>query len=122
VTARSIAGLQATGRLLLGGGLVALPSLVAVPWVGEPAHSAGGRTLAAGLGARDVAIALGTLGALAGGGRPSAWVRAGMLADFADLAATLRHRDDLPPLIVPAVGGLAGASVLLGAYLQHVLD
>ena len=49
-------------------------------------------------------------------------MRAGVIADLADLAATLRHRDALPPLAVPAVAALAGGSVLLGAYLQHALD
>ena len=45
-----------------------------------------------------------------------------MLADAADLVATLRARDDLPPLAVPAVAAIAGGSVLLGAYLQAALD
>ena len=120
--ARTIARVQAAGRLVLGTGLLATPSLVGERWVGDPAGSAGGQVLAAGLGGRDVAIALGTLRALGRRGGAGSWLRAGVIADLADLAATLRHRDALPPLAVPAVAALAGGSVLLGAYLQHALD
>ncbi len=45
-----------------------------------------------------------------------------MLADAADLVATLRARDALPPLAVPAVAALAGGSVVLGAWLQAAVD
>jgi hypothetical protein len=54
------------------------------------------------------------------GGR--AWLRAGIVADAADLLATLRTRDFLPAAAVPPVAALAAASVLLGAWLQHTLD
>ena len=119
MTARTLAGLQAAGRILLGGGLAAAPSLVAGGWVGSVADRPGGRALATGLGARDVAIALGTLAALRNGHGARPWLRAGMLADAADLAATLRARDGLPPVAVPVVAALAGGSVALGAWLQR---
>ena len=45
-----------------------------------------------------------------------------MVADTADLAATLRDRDALSPVAVPAVAAIAGGSVLLGAWLQRELD
>jgi hypothetical protein len=120
--ARTVAGLQAAGRLALGGGLVASPALVAGGWVGVPADAPGGAVLATGLGGRDIAIALGTLRALGRRRGAGSWVRAGVIADAADLAATLRHRDALPPLAVPAVAALAGGSVLLGLWLQQALD
>jgi hypothetical protein len=119
MTARTLAGLQAAGRILLGGGLAAAPSLVAGGWVGSVADRPGGRALATGLGARDVAIALGTLAALRNGHGARPWLRAGMLADAADLAATLRARDGLPPVAVPVVAALAGGSVALGAWLHR---
>jgi hypothetical protein len=78
--------------------------------------------LAIGLGARDVALALGTLRALSSRRGTAAWLRAGILADGGDLFATLRARDSLPPLAVPVVAAIAGGSVLLGAYLQAALD
>jgi hypothetical protein len=119
--ARSLARWQALGRLGFGVGLAGAPGLFAGGWVGGVADGRDGQALAIGLGARDVAIALGTLRALSGRGAAS-WVRAGVLADLGDLVATLRARDLLPPLAVPAVAAIAGGSVLLGAWLQSELD
>lgn len=119
--ARAIARLQALGRLGLGAGFVLAPGRFAGAWAGGAADRPDGQTLAIGLGARDVALALGALRALSAGRGAGAWLRAGMLADAADLVATLRARDDLPPLAVPAVAALAGGSVLLGAWLQSAV-
>jgi hypothetical protein len=122
MTARSLARVQAAGRLTLGAGLAVAPGIIAGAWVGGVADTRDGQVLSIGLGARDVAIALGTLRALQRGRGAAAWLRAGLVADAADLVATLRARDDLPPLAVPAVAAIAGGSVLLGAYLQSALD
>jgi len=122
MTARTLARLQALGRAAIGGGLVLAPGAVAGAWVGGVADRRDGQALAIGLGARDAAIALGTLHALRGRRGAVPWLRAGIAADAADLAATLRARDRLPPLAVPAVVAIAGGSVLLGAYLQAALD
>ncbi len=122
MTARTLAALQAAGRLALGGGIAAAPSLLAGGWVGGVADRPGGRVLATGLGGRDVALALGTVAALRGGRGVRPWLRAGMLADTADLVATLRARGSLPPAAVPVVAAIAGGSVALGAWLQRELD
>ena len=122
MTARTLARLQAYGRVALGGGLALAPGLVAGGWVGGVADKRDGQALAIGLGARDVALAVGTLRALSSGRGASGWLRAGIVADAADLAGTLRARDALPPLAVPAVAAIAGGSVLLGLYLQSALD
>jgi hypothetical protein len=122
MTARTLARLQAAGRLVAGGGLAFAPGVVAGGWVGAAADRREGQLLAIGLGARDVAIAVGTLGALRSRRGAGAWLRAGVVADAADLIATLRARDTLPPLALPAVVAIAGGSVLLGAYLQAALD
>jgi hypothetical protein len=123
VDARRAARLQALGRIALGGGLVAAPAVVAGGWIGSAADKRPGQALAIGLGARDLAIGIGQL-RTAGRRRAGApaWVRAGMVADLADLLATLRARDQLPPLATPAVVAIAGGSVLLGAWLQAALD
>jgi hypothetical protein len=120
--ARSIARLQSLGRLGLGAGLMVVPGVVGGGWVGGVADKRDGQALAIGLGARDVALALGALRALGAGRGAGAWVRAGMLADAADLVATLRARDSLPALAVPAVAAIAGGSLLLGAWLQYAVD
>ena len=120
--ASSLARRQALARLGFGVALVAAPGLLAGGWVGGVADRRDGQTLAIGLGARDVALALGTLGALRSGRAAAPWVRAGVLADLGDLVATLRARDSLPPLALPAVAAIAGGSVLLGAWLQGAVD
>ena len=122
MTARTLAGLQAAGRVLLGGGIAAAPSLLAGGWVGDVADKPGGRVLATGLGGRDVALALGTFAALRDGRDARRWVLAGMVADTADLVATLRARDSLSPVAVPVVAAIAGGSVVLGAWLSRELD
>jgi hypothetical protein len=122
MTARTLARLQAYGRVALGGGLVLAPALVGGGWVGGVADKREGQVLAIGLGARDVGLALGTLRALSARRGAAGWLRAGIVADAGDLVATLRARDALPPLAVPVVAAIAGGSVLLGAYLQAALD
>jgi hypothetical protein len=120
--ARSLARLQALGRLGLGAGLVVTPGVVAGGWVGGVADKPEGQALAIGLGGRDVALAIGALRALSAGYGARSWLRAGMLADAADLVATLRSRDRIPALAVPVVVAMAGGSLLLGAWLQAAVD
>jgi hypothetical protein len=120
--ARSLARLQSLGRLALGTGMIVVPGVVAGGWVGGIADKRDGQALAVAVGARDVALAVGALSALRAGHGAGAWLRAGMLADAADLVATLRARGSLPPLAVPAVAALAGASVVLGAWVQYAAD
>jgi hypothetical protein len=72
------------------------------------------------MGARDVAIGLGELRALASR-RPGAatpWLTAAALADAADLTATLRARDELPALGVAGVTVLATGAIALAAWLH----
>ena len=119
---RTLAGLQAAGRLAIGASLVVAPQLLGGAWVGSAADRRSGQVLAIGLGARDVALAVGTLQALSARRGATAWLRAGIAADLADLVSTFRARDELSPPAVPATVAIAGGSVLLGAYLQAALD
>ena len=120
--ARSLARLQALGRLGIGAGMMLKPDVVAGGWVGGVADRREAQVLAVGLGGRDVALALGALRALGAGHGARGWVRAGLLADAADLVATLGARDRLPALAPPLVIALAGGSLVLGAWLQAAVD
>ena len=120
--ARSLARWQALGRLALGAGMMVAPGALAGAWVGGVADRREGQAIAIGLGARDVALAVGALRALGAGYGTGTWIRAGMLADAADLFGTLRARDSLPALAAPGVGALAGGSLLMGAWLQSAVD
>src|SRR5262245_13932575 len=119
--ARSLARNQALGRLALGAGLMLAPGVLAGGWVGGVADRREGQVLAIGLGARDVAIALGIRAGPRSRAGPAAWIRAGVFAATADLVGTLRARDALPPLAAPAVGALAAGSALLGVWLQDAV-
>ena len=119
---RTLAGLQAAGRLAIGATLVVAPQLLGGGWVGSAADRRSGQVLAIGLGARDVALAVGTLQALGARQGATAWLRAGIAADLADLVSTFRARDELSPPAVPATVAIAGGSALLGAWLQASVE
>jgi len=122
IDALELARSHAFGRTVFGAGLLLAPGLVGALWVGAPADRPGGQVLAMAMGARDLALGLGTYAALRGRGAARPWIRAGIVADAADLVATVRHRDDLPGASVPLVAAMAASSVALGAWLQATLD
>ena len=105
----------AAGRVALGVAALARPSVPARPWVGEAAGGVAARVLGRALGARDLALGLGALGALQGGaaerGSARAWVAAGALSDALDVTASLVSWRELPQrgrwLVVAAAGGAA---------------
>jgi len=109
----ALARFTATARLLIGGGFLVAPGLAMRPWIGDAAAHPSARLLARAVGARDVALALGTLGAARRGAlRP--WLAAALLADATDLALTVAQRDRLPAR-GRLVSAIAGAGVALGA-------
>src|SRR5919202_923448 len=95
--ARTIARGHSLGRIAVGAGLVLAPGFVAGTWVGAPGDQPGGRVIAAAMGARDVGLGLGMFYAVARGRGARPWLRAAILADAADLVATVRAREHLPP-------------------------
>jgi hypothetical protein len=120
--ARLLAKLIAAGRVAIGAALFAKPELITPHWVG-PAEGdrLGTRTMAAGLGIRDVVIGAGVLASLgAGNARP--WLIGSALADLGDLAATLRSAGELPGMAVSGTVAVAGGSAAVGAWLATQLD
>jgi hypothetical protein len=111
----------ALGRVGIGAAMLAAPDLVGRSWVGALGGEPGARVLTTALGAREVALGLGLLDALRSGARPGPWVRAAVLADAADLAATIRARRDLPLAAVLGIGALAAGSVAFGLYAEREL-
>ncbi len=120
--ARTLARQHALGRVLVGAGLTLAPGRAAAGWLGRDARRAGTRVATRAFGARDLAIGLGTAYAAGQGYGARPWLWAGILADAADLTATLRARRELPSLAVPVVGVVAGGSVLLGLWFSSELD
>jgi len=122
VDARTLARLHALGRVALGSGLAVAPGVFAGGWLGRPARRPATQVAIRALGARDLAIGLGTAYTAGQGYGARPWLWAGIVADAADLAATLRARDHLPSLGVAAIAAIAGGSVALGLWFSSQLD
>lgn len=120
--ARTLSTISSAGRIALGGGLLLAPKVFAKSWVGADADRPGAQVLSVAMGARDLAIGVGQLLATRKGFGAGPWVQASLLADAADLVATLRHRDDLPTLAGFGVPVIAGSALVIGAYLLSELD
>jgi hypothetical protein len=109
----------AAGRVALGLTALAWPSVPARPWVGAAADGLAARVFGRALGARDVALGLGALTALARPaaepGSASAWVAAGALSDALDVVASLASWNELPRLSRWLVAASAGGAALAGA-------
>ncbi len=121
--AHLLAKLLATGRIGIGLALFLAPSRAAHIWLGDDAALPATSTAVRGLGARDVALGMGTLIALRsaadvgddldGDRDAERWLEAGIVADLADAAATL-----LPGRLGPgqiASVGIALSGVAIGA-------
>jgi hypothetical protein len=119
---RTIARLIALGRVAIGATLMAAPAAVGEPWIGRPGRRRGVQVVLMAVGARDLALGLGTAWALGGGEPARAWLLAGVAADAADLVATVRHRDAIPPAAAAGVGIVAGGAAALGLWLQSELE
>lgn len=113
----------AVGRVGLGLVALVLPEIPARPWVGpSDAASTGGRVLARALGARDLALGIGALGAMRSTSEGDAteggiaWARMGVLADALDAAVTAGAFGLLPRRgrwqVLAAAGGSAVTGVL----------
>ena len=86
---QTAARVLAAGRVLIGAALFAAPDLVAAPWVGDDARTAGARVVVRSLGARDAALGLGTLAAAGDAAQLRRWLIASSASDAADFVATL---------------------------------
>jgi hypothetical protein len=117
--ARTIAIQQAAGRAVLGAALAVAPGIAARGWLGSDASRPATQVVTTAMGARDLGIAFGVAGALRAGRGARPWLLAGVLADAADLVATVRARDTLPPLAVVGVGALAASSAAVGVWLAQ---
>jgi len=114
MNARLMLTTLAAGRLGLGAALVAKPqSLVGAGWVGgEEATRPATALLCRSVGARDMALALGTLAAQRSGSPLKPWLLGATLADGVDLAATFAAGRAIPKLGRAAIVLLAGGAIV----------
>jgi len=117
--ARRGAAAVAAGRVAIGLAALAVPSVPSRPWVGAAADDLAATVFGRALGARDVALGVGTLAALrrtaADPESASVWVAAGALSDALDVVASLSSWRRLPRTGRWLVAGSAGAAALVGA-------
>ena len=112
----------ATGRVALGVAALGWPSIPARPWVGAAADDVAARVFGRALGARDLALGLGTLAAFGHPDGAGAWIAAGALSDALDVAASVSSWGELPRvsrwLVVLSAGGAAavGAAGAVTAF------
>ena len=107
---RILAGVISLGRLVFGVAFIAKPTLMDQSWIGKQARLPGAQVLARAVGARDLALGLGGLQAVArddGSTRP--WLAAAAICDAVDFGATLAAGRGIPS--GPRNGVLAIASV-----------
>src|ERR1700741_3225160 len=86
------------GRFLFGVTFIAKPQLMEQVWIGKQARLPGAQLLARGVGARDLAVGLGGMQALARGDGTSArpWLAAAAVCDVVDLGATIAAGRTIP--------------------------
>jgi hypothetical protein len=113
VDARLVARAVAAGRIGFGAGLVIAPERFTNLWLGRDAARAGTQVVSRGLGARDIALGVGALAA--DESQLGAWVAGAVMADAADLMATVTAGRSVPVGGRVAVGLLALSGVALGA-------
>lgn len=106
------ARLVAAGRIGFGVALILTPERVTTPWLGLDAGRAGTRVVSRGLGARDLALGAGAL--TVPKSQLRLWVAAGIVADTADLVATVTAGDSLPLAGRVLVGAVASGGAVLG--------
>ena len=113
---RVLAGLISFGRLIFGVAFIARPKLMDRAWIGKQAGLPGTQVLARAVGARDLALGLGGLRAVArndGSARP--WLAAAAICDAVDFGATLAAGRGIPRQGRTGVLAIAGVAAPLSA-------
>jgi hypothetical protein len=122
VEARDLALSNARGRMAIGAALVLAPRLAGPMWIGADGERPGAKVLARSLGARDLALGLGTAVALDRGAPVRGWLEGAALADAVDLVGALLAGDSIPQGKRLSVALIAGASMIGCALLARALD
>jgi hypothetical protein len=120
-TVRRGAVALAAARAALGVTALVFPSAVARPWVGPAGDDLAGKVLGRALGARDLALGLGTLAALRSG-PARGWMAAGALSDAFDVASSAASWPELPKVTRWFVAASAGGAAVAGAIASLALS
>jgi hypothetical protein len=114
---RQIVRMLACARMAIGVVLVAAPRRGGGRWVGDQSDTAAAKVMIRAVGARDMALGLGTYHALATGEPVRPWVLGGLIGDLTDAVATtlalrqLGLRRSVPVVLVAAASAAYATSV-----------
>jgi hypothetical protein len=112
----------ARARIAIGAAAMAFPGLATRAMSAERESSGVAPLFARMLGARDVALGLGTVIALDRGAPVRGWVEGSAMSDAVDFLACLIARRHLSPLAFRGTLALGGSAAALGVYLSRRLD
>jgi len=104
-------------RGLFGVGLAVAPGRLASGWIPDDAGRDQTQMVLRGLGARDIALAGGTVAAVLSDDDRRPWLISAMACDTADIVAAFVAGDSLPSRARWGTLALAGAAVAAGAAL-----
>lgn len=119
---KDLARMLSLGRIVIGIGAFLAPHRFGRAWTGEESDSVTSRMAVRGLGARDVALGMGTLIALEGDSSARGWLEAQALADGSDAFSTLSNFKEMPALRRWLMLGTAAGACYLGIKLAGELD
>jgi hypothetical protein len=122
VEARDLALINARGRMVIGAALVLAPRLIGPMWIGDAAGGPVVKMMSRALGARDLALGLGTAVALDRGAPVRGWLEGAALADGMDLVASLMAGSSIPPGKRRRVAVIAAVSMVGCAVVARELD
>lgn len=112
-----VAKAVATGRIGLAVSFCLVPGLALRGWPGQGAHADPvARMLARSVGARDLALGVGTLMAVRHGSPLRGWLEAGVVADLGDAVAVALAAPKLPRLRSAIAFGSAVGAVVAGRW------
>jgi hypothetical protein len=112
----------AGGRIGIGVVSLMAPGFVVRTMTGRDGSEGGTRLFARMVGARDLGLGLGLLGALNRGAPVRGWLEASAVVDGIDTVACVLARDHIRTRMFPGALGLAAAGALLSAWLARQLD
>lgn len=123
MNARATLTTLAVGRLAIGALLVAKPqSQVGTGWIGDDAKRDSVAVAFRAVGARDMALALGTLATHRSGGPLKPWLLAATLADATDLVATFAAGKAVPTSSKAMIALLAGGAIVQQLALSRTVE
>jgi len=121
-TTATFTGLLAASRIAAGAGLIGSPDRLAALWLGDDVARPGPSLATRGLGARDIALGVGTLASLGDRAQLRRWVAASAACDFADaMSALATPSAALPANARWATVAMGGGAALAGLLLHRAL-